>query len=76
MVSGVVTKGIKQAVKITFGGASFDIRGLTIDFGDNYPTKFNITCGSVNKDYSNTSPTFVTEDVFENVSEITITPKQ
>lgn len=75
MASGVVTKDIKQAVKITFGGASFDIRGLTIDFGDNYPTKFNITCGSVNKDYSNTSSTFVTEDVFENVSEITITPK-
>ena len=52
-----------------------DFKGLTIDFGDNYPVDFDITTdsGSTKQYRGNTQGVFVTEDVFERTSGITLT---
>ena len=72
--NGVVTRLINQQIKISLGNSLFDIKGFTIDFGDNYPSKFKITCGNIEKEYENNSDIFVTEDLFEGINEIVITP--
>lgn len=59
------------SVKFVFGCGKSDIKGLTIRFGENYPTKFTIMTdsGEVNQ-YNNTNATFETDSVFENTESI------
>ena len=65
------------------GSARFDftdfhalnIKGLSVDFGDYYPTDFNIVTNSeVYEVRNNAESYYVTENVFENVDELTIVP--
>lgn len=58
-------------VKFVFGCGKSDIKGLTIRFGENYPTKFTIMTdsGEVNQ-YNNANATFETDSVFENTESI------
>ena len=50
-----------------------DIKGLTIEFGEYFPTNFDIEWDEGTRTYQNNSSRFVTEDVFENVSYFKIT---
>lgn len=61
-------------MKFTFGCGKVDIKGLTIQFVDNYPTKFLISTdsGAVTQ-YENDSAFFETDTVFENTAYIEIT---
>ena len=73
--NGIVTNALLGAVKITFNGhTGLDIKGLTIDFGEYYPTAFTIENESVKYNYTNDKRLFVTEDVFNGTSYIIIKP--
>lgn len=73
--NGIVTNDILGAVYISFGGlVGLDIKGLTIDFGECYPTRFTIQSDSGTKSYDNDKQLFVTEDAFDGSSYFIITP--
>ena len=78
LYQGAVTKDLLGSIKFTFGSYKrLNIRGLTINFGDYYPTEFTITNGHVNNTYTYTNDKpgqFVTEDMFLNTEFIQITP--
>lgn len=58
-------------VKFVFGCGKSDIKGLTIKFGRNYPTKFTIvTDNAMSFEYENTEELFKSDDVFENTESI------
>ena len=58
-------------VKFVFGCGKSDIKGLTIKFGRNYPTKFTIvTDNAASFEYENTEELFKSDDVFENTESI------
>lgn len=58
-------------VKFVFGCGKSDIKGLTIKFGRNYPTKFTIvTDNGASFEYENTEELFQSDDVFENTESI------
>lgn len=81
--NGVVADKIvtmpKNGVLFQFG-RTWDIKGLTINFGDAYPTRFmvryyhNYQYDYDQVIYDNDSPIFITEDLFENVCRFVITP--
>ena len=73
--NGIVTHEILGAVYISFGGlVGLDIKGLTIDFGECYPTQFTIQSDSGTKSYENDKRLFTTEDAFDGSSYFIITP--
>lgn len=73
--NGIVTNDILGAVYISFGGlVGLDIKGLTIDFGECYPTQFTIQSDSGTKSYENDKQLFATEDSFDGSSYFVITP--
>lgn len=73
--NGIVTHDILGAVYISFGGlVGLDIKGLTIDFGECYPTQFTIQSDSGTKSYENDKQLFATEDAFDGSSYFVITP--
>lgn len=73
--NGIVTNDILGAVYISFGGiVGLDIKGLTIDFGECYPTQFTIQSDSGTKSYENDKQLFTTEDAFDGSSYFIITP--
>lgn len=78
LYQGAVTQDALGEVTFTFGEYQrLNIKGLTIDFGDFYPTSFTITNGSVDNTYTysnNTPGKWVCTDAFLNTSFIRITP--
>ncbi len=51
--NGVVTDAIRGTVYITFTtGQKYNIRGLTIDFGEYYPTKIKIVTDNTSNEYT------------------------
>ena len=73
--NGIVTKDILGSVYLSFGGlVGLDIKGLTIDFGECYPTQFTIQSDSGTKSYENDKQLFTTEDSFDGSSYFVITP--
>lgn len=73
--NGIVTSSLLGSIQIGFGSIiGLDIKGLTIDFGECYPTKFTIESNSGTKTYDNESRLFVTEDSFDGTSYFIITP--
>ena len=73
--NGIVTRDILRSVYISFGGLTgLDIKGLTIDFGECYPTQFTIQSDSGTKSYENDKQLFTTEDAFDGSSYFIITP--
>ena len=73
--NGIVTNDILGAVYISFGGlVGLDIKGLTIYFGECYPTQFTIQSDSGTKSYENDKQLFTTEDSFDGSSYFVITP--
>lgn len=74
---GIVTEDIRGKIYLNFGGRTgFDIKGLTIDFGHCYPTRFTVESDSGARTYDNDKYLFVTEDVFLGTSYFIITPLQ
>ena len=74
---GLVTQGILGSVTFTFGSFKhLNIKGLTIDFGDFYPTNFTITNGHASNTYTYTNDsegTWTTEDEFLDTEFIRVT---
>ena len=75
--NGLVSNVILGSFVLDFSGVTgLDIKGLTIDFGEYYPTNFTVKWNSGSKNYENNARRFVTEDVFENVSNFVITANE
>lgn len=72
---GAVSRQAMGAVTFSFPVAIDSIGGLTIDFGDCYPTQFTVTNGTETYTHDNSSPGQTTlMDVFGSTSHITVTP--
>lgn len=72
--NGMVSNTLLGSFLFDFGDEiGFDIKGLTIEFGEYYPTKIVIEWDNGMKEYENKFNRFVTEDVFYGVSYIRIT---
>lgn len=73
---GAVSRDIYGDITISIGdGASvYDIKGLTINFGEYYPTFFSLEAGDFYQEYENESSVFTSDDVMDGINEITITP--
>lgn len=58
-------------IKFIFGSGKSDIKGLTIGFGENYPTDFSIlTDDGTSVSFENKEKVFKTDTVFNNTSSI------
>lgn len=73
---GAVSKDVMGAVAIDFGGLTYSLRGLTIEFGDCYPESFQIidSTGKAISITGNDSEHFVYDGVIQNTTSITIKP--
>ena len=75
---GLVTQDILGSVRFYFGNFKhLNIKGLTIDFGDYYPTNFTISNGATSYTYNYTNDQegkWITEDEFLDTEYIQITP--
>ena len=72
---GAVSSEILGSITFEFAETIDKFGGLTIDFGDNYPTEFTATNGKVTYTYENdTAGLYIAQGVFENSDYITITP--
>lgn len=78
LYQGAVTQEICAPITYTFGKyTKLDIKGLTIDFGDFYPTSFTVSNGQQRYTYNYTNDkagVWVCEDIFRDTDHITITP--
>lgn len=75
--NGIVTNAILGNIYIDFNGVKgLDIKGLTIDFGEYYPTSFTVEYDAGVQNYENNNQIFVTEDVFNGTSYFKITPRE
>ncbi len=73
--NGIVSNSLLGKIHITFQGVTgLDIKGLTIDFGEYYPTNFSIETDSGIKNYTNDKRLFITEDSFDGTSYFIINP--
>ena len=73
--AGIISKDILGAITVKFKDGPFDIKGLTIEFGNAYPTDFAISSDRNTVTIAgNTDGHFVTEEIFEKATFITITP--
>ena len=75
---GIVSAGMFGIIRITFGSFNdVSIKGLTIDFGDEYPLAFSIANDSVEYDYEMEKPgLFQCEDQFDHSSFLEIRPTE
>lgn len=72
--NGAVSDVLLGSFCVDFNGTTgYDIKGLTIDFGEYFPTLFTVEWDEGIKSYTNSVPLFITEDVFSNVSYFKIT---
>ena len=68
-----ISENVGSGITIGFANA-YDIKGLTITFGEYYPTKFKVVVNGVTHTYTTDTKTFTTDDSFNGASAITITP--
>ncbi len=68
-----ITEDILGAIRIDFDDF-YSLKGLTIDFGDPYPTEFIVDSADISISYTNTETNFITEDEFGDTNYIIITP--
>ena len=77
LYQGAVTRDLLGSVRFRFGSyLHLDIKGLTIDFGEYYPTRFKVTNGYYEHTYTHNSPVdkFETYDEYLDTSYIDIIP--
>lgn len=73
--NSIVTEALVNGsfmVKIVFGTENTDIKGLSITFGENYPTSFSVMYNGTSVDFENNSENFTTEKVFNNTNSLTL----
>lgn len=70
--NGYVSKDINGKAKILLND-KYMLKGLTIDFGSNYPTEFEVETMSANYTYNNNSSYFICDDLFGETNYILIT---
>lgn len=71
---GILSEKVLGSVCFRFG-APYDIRGLTIDFGRNYPVDFTVSNGTKTVEYKgNDKDYWTTEEIFESTEYLLITP--
>lgn len=69
-----ISENVGEGITIEFANA-YDIKGLTLAFGENYPTRFTVkTSDNTETTYDNSLETFTTDDSFNATKTITITP--
>lgn len=72
--AGAVTAGLLGAVCFQFGTV-YDIRGLTIDFGRNYPVDFAVSNGTKTAVFTGNDQSYwTTEEIFDGTEYLLITP--
>lgn len=72
--NGVISQDLLGPICINFE-AAYDIRGLTVDWGDNYPTDFTITNGEKTVEITgNTLSYWTSEEIFDGTEYLLITP--
>lgn len=75
--NGIVSNGILGSIYISFGDTQYDIKGLSIDFGDCYPTHFIVENDIRTLTYENNDKRYWnTEDAYASTSFLRITPLQ
>ena len=73
--NGLVSSEILGETYIDFGGDEFDIKGLTVDFGNCFPVDFIVETNRVTRTYSgNQKRDWMTEDTFNKTAFFKITP--
>lgn len=70
---GIASKNVLEPIEITFP-LVYDIKGLTIDFGRAYPTKFKIITAEKEYTYTNNAELFTTKDNLGRTATIKIVP--
>lgn len=73
--SGASSKNILGGVKVNLGSL-YEIKGLTLDFGEFYPTKFNIVTDKDAYTYDNDNSKFVSNDYFGEITSFTVVPTE
>lgn len=73
--NGIVTADIMGTVTMVLAN-SHTIKGLTVNFGKCYPTEFDIITNNGTTRYRNADEVWITEDVFTDITFITIEPTQ
>lgn len=73
MTNGAITDELLGSVRIDFGDI-YSIKGLTINFGECYPTEFTIQSAEKTITYINSVANFSTTDVIGETDYIIITP--
>lgn len=69
-----ISDNVGKGITVNFDNF-YDIKGLTIRFGEYYPTQFTVTTSDDTvHTYSNDSETFTTDDSFNHTDKITIMP--
>ncbi len=75
--NGIVAENIGGEIYISFGDTQYDIKGLSIDFGDCYPTHFTVENDVRTLTYENNNTRYWnTEDAYAKTSFLRITPLQ
>lgn len=73
--SGIITNVLLGLIKIELGIKSLDIRGLTIDFSDNYPEDFSIVTNNTTVNITgNNKRLFETSEIFLDTDYFIIAP--
>lgn len=73
--NGVVSKELAGSFLIDFiDSQGLDIKGLSIDFGDEYPTEFSVEWDNGIQEFQNNQRLFFLENVFEGVTWMNIVP--
>lgn len=71
--TGIISEDILGAITIAFN-QEYDLKGLTVRFGEFYPTEFTVTVNGGTYTYTNDSALFETSDTFGVTSSMIITP--
>lgn len=73
--TGLVTKITNRTIEFfSLSLEEYSFKGITIDFGDKYPTHFKLLVNGADElEFNNDSPVFSCENVFESVSSIKVT---
>lgn len=72
--NGVISKDLLGTICLRFG-AAYDIRGLTINWGRNYPVDFTVSNGTKTVECTgNIQSYWTTDDIFDGTEYLVITP--
>lgn len=73
LTNGIATNNVLQPIRIDFTQI-YAIKGITLEFGNAYPTEFTIETREKTLNYTNDNSKFVTSDVLGDTDYIIITP--